>query len=48
MIDGREIDLEVDGGVTADNAMDIVAAGATGWWPAPPFSRAAPSTTRRT
>ena len=28
MIDGREIDLEVDGGVTADNAMDIVAAGA--------------------
>jgi ribulose-phosphate 3-epimerase len=28
MIDGREIDLEVDGGVTADNAMEIAAAGA--------------------
>jgi ribulose-phosphate 3-epimerase len=28
MIGDRPIDLEVDGGVTADNAMDIVAAGA--------------------
>ncbi len=28
MIAGREIDLEVDGGVTAENTMDIVAAGA--------------------
>ncbi len=28
MIGDRPIDLEVDGGVTADNAMDVVAAGA--------------------
>jgi ribulose-phosphate 3-epimerase len=28
LIGGRDIDLEVDGGVTADNARDIVAAGA--------------------
>ena len=28
MIAGRDIDLEVDGGVTADNAGEIAAAGA--------------------
>jgi ribulose-phosphate 3-epimerase len=28
MIRGRDIDLEVDGGVTADNAGEVVAAGA--------------------
>ena len=28
MIRGREIDLEVDGGVTAENAGEVVAAGA--------------------
>ena len=41
MIGARPIHLEVDGGVTPDNAGACAAPAPTCWWPAPPPSRAA-------
>jgi ribulose-phosphate 3-epimerase len=41
---GRDIWLEVDGGVKADNARRVGEAGADTWWPARPSSPAARNT----
>ena len=38
---GRDIALEVDGGITPETARRAIAAGATCWWRAPPCFRAA-------